>query len=863
MTLRWPFTGREAELQRSVAAVADRGAVVLVGPAGVGKSRLAREVLDRVGRDRVLGVVRATASSRELPLGALLDLLPDVSADLTGLQLALAALGPRDGRDVLLVDDAHLLDELSAVAVARLVTRGVRLVLTLRAGEPAPEALTALWKDDVAARIDVGPLDRERTVAALAAALGGLVEPVAARRLHATSGGNLLWLRHLVEGERAAGRLRAEAGRWVWSGEVTLSPVLADLVGERLRGLAGPQQRVLELLAVLEPLELDLLDRLAGAAAVEEVAERSLVTLDRNGARWEARPAHPLYGEVVRARLSVPRARRLRAELADALAAADAARPGDDLRRAVLALDDGRRPDPVLLLGAARQASGLSDFGLAERLLRAAVDAGGGFDAHVALAALLVYRLRADEADAVLATAAEEAADPDETTRAVLLRTLIAHFGASGSAAVEGGEQVLRDAERDDAGEDPRHEGIRCVIAACRGQVDEAVLRGERVLAGSAPNDDDVVLASWGLGYARALVGEGPPVGGLVGAGIAAALRGRLMVNYAGNIGFAEILDAHLRGEPRAADDRLAWARGLPGAEGAVWVALFEARLGSAFGAPRTAIPALEGVLTVFPGHGGGWAAWLLALVAQCHGMLGDAAAAATALAAAQERRHPQVTMTEFELDLARAWVHAAADAPRAAVDAARQAAARCRELGLTAAEAFARQTAVRLGDAEQAARLGELDARLGTPRSRCAVEHAAAVAAADPHRLLRVADRLEHAGMRPEAADTAARAAAVARDGHQLVTAVEAGRRARAIAAACEGLRTPALAGADAPVTLSAREREIARLAGQGLTNRRIAERLGVSVRTVESHIYRACSRLGLSDRAALVAVAVAAPDR
>jgi DNA-binding NarL/FixJ family response regulator len=41
-------------------------------------------------------------------------------------------------------------------------------------------------------------------------------------------------------------------------------------------------------------------------------------------------------------------------------------------------------------------------------------------------------------------------------------------------------------------------------------------------------------------------------------------------------------------------------------------------------------------------------------------------------------------------------------------------------------------------------------------------------------------------------------------------------------------------------PLPLSTREREIANLAADGLSNREIAERLVVSARTVEGHIYR-----------------------
>jgi DNA-binding NarL/FixJ family response regulator len=54
-------------------------------------------------------------------------------------------------------------------------------------------------------------------------------------------------------------------------------------------------------------------------------------------------------------------------------------------------------------------------------------------------------------------------------------------------------------------------------------------------------------------------------------------------------------------------------------------------------------------------------------------------------------------------------------------------------------------------------------------------------------------------------------------------------------------------------PLPLSTREREIANLAARGLSNRDIAERLTVSLRTVEGHIYRACIKLDVTDREAL----------
>ncbi|MBA2324868.1 MAG: helix-turn-helix transcriptional regulator, partial [Pseudonocardiales bacterium] len=49
---------------------------------------------------------------------------------------------------------------------------------------------------------------------------------------------------------------------------------------------------------------------------------------------------------------------------------------------------------------------------------------------------------------------------------------------------------------------------------------------------------------------------------------------------------------------------------------------------------------------------------------------------------------------------------------------------------------------------------------------------------------------------------------------------------------------------------------REAAAMVASGLSNREISERLGVSVRTVEGHIYHACVKLGVSNRAALAAL-------
>ena len=89
--------------------------------------------------------------------------------------------------------------------------------------------------------------------------------------------------------------------------------------------------------------------------------------------------------------------------------------------------------------------------------------------------------------------------------------------------------------------------------------------------------------------------------------------------------------------------------------------------------------------------------------------------------------------------------------------------------------------------------------------------------------------------------ADTAAQAAVLfdARDNGRTTTGRGIGRP---VAAACGGIKTPALILAANPAAQHPRTR-IANPVAAGLSNREIAERLTVSTRTVEGHIYRRAS--------------------
>jgi len=147
----------EPALDQLELGVRTHAGAVLIGPAGVGKTTLARLAADRLSAafPRV-DWVHATASRQAVPFAAferLLD-ISETGSSTTVLRAAREAIG--DGR-LLVVDDAHLLDPLSASLVYQLaVGRTVRLLLTASVGDAAvPAEITALWRDGLVSRIDL------------------------------------------------------------------------------------------------------------------------------------------------------------------------------------------------------------------------------------------------------------------------------------------------------------------------------------------------------------------------------------------------------------------------------------------------------------------------------------------------------------------------------------------------------------------------------------------------------------------------------------------------------------------------------------------------------------------------------------
>lgn len=858
----WPLVGRERELGAvgDLLAEAGAGGVVVAGEPGVGKTRLARE-LARVAESRGHAVawVRATGSSAAIPLGAFAPLLPPATGDegaalLAGARRALAGRGA-GRRLVLCVDDGQLLDDASATLTHQLVAAGEAFaIVTVRRGEAVPDAVRALWKDELCRLVELAELAPRQVEELLTAALGGPVDGRTFAALWDMSRGNALFLRELVLYGREQGLLTGHDGIWRWEGDVAAGLRLAELVGTRLDTLAAAERDVLALVAVAAPLEVGILAprELAPLGALER---HTLVERRLDGRRRTADVAHPLHGEVVRAQLSQTAAERLVRRLADAVDAHGARRGSDLLRVAQWRLEAGDPGHGPLFERAAWTALGAFDFPLGERFARAAVDAGGGLEAGLMLGRSLAGQGRAREAGAVYAALAGEAEGDERRVADVAIagaRDVFWALDRSGEAF----------AMLDRALGQVTDPGLREELTAVRVRLLSASGRPAEALAAAgsiALNPEADVRARL---YAALAACEAMLLRGHIAAGL--ELTGRFLPLARDHRRELPIVEAVLEGhrafsllfagrpEEATAQAERTYAAAV-GRRSANTTAMEAGTLGYVWLARGQVATALrffrEAVALLTGGDAMGMLPWSLAGLAQASALAGDTTAAADATA---RMRGLPLGHRAFatELDLADAWTAAAAGAlPRAAAHA-RAGADRAREHGQDTYVLIALHAAARLGDAPSAAALAHAARRVDGPYAAAAAAHGAALGARDPHALSDAAERLAALGLLISAAEAAHAAAALHRDAGRDSSARTAAARSAAWLERCEGAHPPLLCGAPARDELTPREREIALLAAAGLTSREIADRLVVSVRTVDNHLQRVYRKLGVRRR-------------
>jgi hypothetical protein len=707
--IRWNVPQHADALEALDVALGDtaRPGAVVLGPDGVGKSTLARLAAEHFASRHPTVLTRwvtGTPTERVVPFGAFSHLIDitELGKPAALLRGARASLGRDAAQLLLIVDDAHDLDILSATLVYQLaLSRSARMVVTARGPDfgAAPEAIAALWTDGLLDRVDVEAPDG-----------------------------------------------------------ISKSSEPAD-VDEFIAELPAAARAVLDYLCVEEPLSLADLTTLAGDGAVTEAVNWGAAeTRVRDEREYDPMvyTAHPLFTERARAALGQDGARRRRTELVALRSRHPSEHLSDRLRLASLAVDSDA-PQPVgEVIECAQQALRLGDLALGERLARSALARSGELAARLPLAQAMAFQGRGREADAVLAEADPATLSEPELIAWTLLRAANQFFMLGEPERATAFLRTIR-SRVTDAGPRVTLDALSATFAMNAGNVGRAVEIAQGVLASPSADDQAVAWAGSAAALCAARQGRFDEVEPLAQRALGAEHPGLLRFT----IGLGQITALLMAGRLDAARELAQQFTDFaelqqPGrAIGEVLLAhvlLADGEFGRAAALLGPAATALERT-------GYSWGPLALMLLATALAQQNDIPGSAKALRRAETRQGTKSALFLPELGVARAWCRAAARDTTGAITAAREGARMAERAGQSAVALRAYHDAVRLGDLRAVDPVRRLAAEIDCAVGNLVANHAQALAAGDRAALAAVADEFAAVGMRAAAADAAAQA--------------------------------------------------------------------------------------------------------
>ncbi|MFJ6027582.1 LuxR C-terminal-related transcriptional regulator [Pseudarthrobacter sp. NPDC092424] len=838
-------------------------AFIMAGP-GVGKSSLADAVAERLEGELTVVRVHGSAALSSVPFGVLTPYTGELTAEesvspvavLRSIWSYFEELRAGGSAPVLLVlDDAHYLDEASAAVVADLIAAGWASVVAAARPRPGlPQPMSQLWFDGLAERVDLRPLDRSHVQEVLGHILDGTVPDATVDAIWNATGGNPRILDALLHDAAEAGTLARRNGIWILMG-----PLPAD--GPRLRAVVAKdqlrrppeEQEALKLIALAGPVGRKAIEEATGAAVVRSLLDQQLI-VENTGIPAELSLWNELYARAIRNTVSVSRSLQLFEKTAAYQDTAGLHGEGL-LRHTEWALESGVTVAEPDLAAAAQEAVDRFRDGSAAAIAARVHDPSLAPLARAIQGRALYNQGAYADAAALLDACADSLADHPQGPSVLLLRAC-AHQAAghppppeaAGSAADAGG---VDGHEWRDALPWLLHLGDKAQPRALEEAMDQL-----RAVPHPGPGHAAVIAMGDAL-LAQTLDAAGRAVDGLEAALMAAAelpglqdslfffpefVLGRLAASYVA-LGEWESAEQEISSY---ADTHAAGAATFNGSLQILrgYAMLRQGRMERAY---QLLLPAVEALRLNDP--------LLLFRLGSALGFYAAARLGDTAQAKRLEQDYKDTSAGGPAYDLL-ASGYAAAAAEYLGRDG--KGLASLHTLA-TAAEASGRMGTLLeilamcwdLGDSSV---IPQVQAVAGTVQGGWAEalhKLAADWDQAGGDGLMETAAALEVAGFLNLAREAYARASTVLdAEGERRRSRQAVAQRERCDHELGERFREGRFIAAAPSVHLTRREQDIVELAVQGLTDREIAQRLMVSVRTVEGHLYRTYVKLGVRSR-------------
>ena len=323
---RWSAPARSANLEavRAALTTEDSLGVVITGGRGVGKSSLARAAVADLGPDAWSLQLRSGPAGANTPYGCLSFLLARLPQAYMGSPTAIlrgiTSLIRSDaaGRPcVLTLDTSGTIDDMSAgVLLNVLLTGTAKIIAVAPKISDLPADFHWLLTDRRLTEVRLSNLNELQTRQVLLSLLGHRVSASLVNTYHNIVGGNPLLLKALVTEQKLSGNLVLSDSVWTLRDKVVLDGAasLDDIVRSRWSRETPETREVIEMLSCARRVELSRLTAIYSADVVADMEDAGLLEIDDSDHRWVSL-REKYIGDVVRSWLSIARRRELRSVL--------------------------------------------------------------------------------------------------------------------------------------------------------------------------------------------------------------------------------------------------------------------------------------------------------------------------------------------------------------------------------------------------------------------------------------------------------------------------------------------------------------------------------------------------------------------